>query len=263
MQIFAEIIENKEITKDIYNMIILSKEIATTALPGQFVHIRVRDSIDPLLRRPISICDIDKNKGTVRLIYRKHGHGTTLLTKLKPSDTIDMLAPLGKGTFPCEGNYDEVYLIGGGIGTPPLLYAAKILATQGSKVTAVLGFASKEQVILESEFQQHGNTVIYTIDGSHGEKGLVTDYFSNIKPNMLFACGPTPMLKAIKHHQNLSHTNGYLSLEEHMACGIGACMGCVTKVSKETINSKIDTTKWKYEKVCECGPVFPIEKVVL
>jgi dihydroorotate dehydrogenase electron transfer subunit len=263
MQIFAEIIENKEIAKDIYNMIVLSKEIASVALPGQFAHIRVRDSIDPLLRRPISICDVDKHNDTVRLIYRKQGHGTTILSKLKPLDTVDMLAPLGKGTFPCENNYNDVYLIGGGIGAPPLLYAAKILTNKGSQITTVLGFASKEQAILEAEFQQYGNTIVYTIDGTHGKKGLVTDYFNNIKPNIILACGPISMLKAIKYHPNLSRTNGFLSLEEHMACGIGACMGCVTKVSKQSLDIQVSSTEWKYEKVCDCGPVFPMEKVVL
>lgn len=267
MRTMAEIIENKQIAENIYDMTVASSEIANEALPGQFAHIRVRDCIDPLLRRPISICEVNRVRGTVRFVYRSHGAGTRLLAAMEAGQSLDIIAPLGNGTFPVGGDFQDVYVIGGGIGVPPLLYAAKAWYGRGSTVHAVLGFAGKEQVILEQEFARYANVSIYTVDGSCGRKGLVTDYFTeeqlaqNVADKqpakfLYFACGPKPMLKAIQQHSLIQQGTGYLSLEEHMACGIGACMGCVTKITDGVLGD------WKYAKVCDCGPAFPAEKVV-
>ena len=270
MRAMAEIIDNKQIAEDIFDMTVLSAEIAEIALPGQFAHIRVRDSIDPLLRRPISICAVDRLQGTVRFVFRRHGAGTRLLASAQPGQTLDMIAPLGGGTFPTSGDFRAVYVIGGGIGVPPLLFAAKAWHDKGIPVHAVLGFAGRGQVILEEEYKQYANVSIYTVDGSYGERGVVTDYFadeeykftnhtshdSSALPFLYLSCGPKPMLNAVKQHPVLQKGIGYLSLEEHMACGGGACMGCVTKIADG------DSTDWKYAKICDCGPVFPVEKVV-
>lgn len=264
MQHVATVLYNKQIAKSIFEMSLQCPTIASTAQPGQFAHIRLRNSIDPLLRRPISICDTDSTNGTVRLVYRMHGYGTEILSRVQEKDSIDLLAPLGNGQYPQDVSCKEVYLIGGGIGTPPLLMAAKKLASKGIEITTILGFACHDQVILEEDFKQYGNVSVYTLDGSHGEKGLVTDFFTNSKPQIYFACGPKPMLRALKEHSNFKEALGYLSFEEHMACGIGACMGCVTKVKRNT-QEKVEShneNDWQYEKVCDCGPVFASDRVV-
>ncbi|OEH84734.1 hypothetical protein BHU72_07830 [Desulfuribacillus stibiiarsenatis] len=253
----VEVKSHKTIGQDLYEMIVIAPKLAQTAHPGQFVHIRVIDSLDPLLRRPISICDVDKKRGSVRFIYRAGGKGTKILSKSKEMTKIDLLGPLGRGTFPTENQAKRnMLLIGGGIGVPPLLYAAKELAKQGASITAILGFANHQVVILEDEFRELGDVIVTTVDGSYGKQGFVTEYITK-EPDLYLACGPKPMLQAIKNHELLQTANGYLSLEEHMACGIGACMGCVTKISISDENSE-----WKYRKVCDCGPVFPAERVV-
>ncbi|OEF96048.1 dihydroorotate dehydrogenase electron transfer subunit [Desulfuribacillus alkaliarsenatis] len=263
MRHITKVLRNNQLAENIFDMEVYCPELASTAQPGQFAHIRIRNSIDPLLRRPISICDVNKEQGTVRFVYRKHGYGTTLLSELgEEGIELDVLAPLGNGKFPVEIESQQVYLIGGGIGVPPLLYAAKQLANNNIEVHAILGFASKNQVILEEEFKQHGNVHVYTIDGSYGNKGLVTDYFSNVQVNCYCACGPKPMLRVLMSHPSFVQARGYLSFEEHMACGIGACMGCVTKIKALDKDDSSESQSWKYAKICDCGPVFTSEKVV-
>lgn len=265
MQIKVKIVSNIQIAKDTYKLSFASKEIAENAKPGQFIHIKVNDNINPLLRRPISICDIEGD--IVYIVYRIQGKGTERLASLNINDEIDILGPLGHGVYPVEElakKHKKVYLIGGGIGSPPLLYAARKLAELNVEVVTILGFADSDQVILEDDFSKYGKTKVYTIDSSYGRKGLVTDNFTERRSDALLACGPRPMLKAIKEHENLKDADGYFSLEEHMACGLGACMSCVTKIYKDNNQiEEVNDDNWEYKKVCDCGPVFPMAKVVL
>jgi dihydroorotate dehydrogenase electron transfer subunit len=248
------IISHKEITESIYEMTIkgeLSKEIAS---PGQFVHIKVTESLDPLLRRPISISSYNKENGLLTMIYRKEGKGTTMLAEKKPGMEIDVLGPLGNG-FPVDETSagETALLVGGGIGVPPLYELSKQLKQKGVNVIHILGFQTKSAVFYEKEFAEIGETYVATVDGSHGMKGFVTDIIKEKQINFacLYACGPTPMLKALE--QRFPDKKVYISLEERMACAVGACFACVHQCSGGS----------GYKKVCSDGPVFRAGEVII
>ena len=215
-------------------------EGCTDIVPGQFINI----SIDgKYLRRPISICDWDDN--TITIVYKVVGAGTDWLSSLSSNDVINALLPLGNG-FNIE---NLELLVGGGIGVPPLLGVAKTLNKIGVRPKIVLGFLTKEEVILEDEFKQYGDVYISTDDGSYGDKGLVTDtIIKNGLANQRFAtCGPLPMEKALVNTMNVE---GLVSLEARMGCGFGACMGCSIK------------TKNGNKRICKDGPVFNSEELL-
>lgn len=253
----CKIISQSEIAQGIYELTIQGELTNEINAPGQFVHIKVTNSMDPLLRRPISISSFDKNKQQLTMIYRKDGRGTSLLSEKVPAMEIDVLGPLGNG-FPvdeaCVG--ETALLVGGGIGVPPLYELSNQLKARGIKVIHVLGFQSKEVVFYEKEFSANGETYIVTVDGSHGSKGFVTDVIENksIKFDVLYSCGPLPMLKAIE--ERFPHKKVFLSLEERMGCGIGACFACVCKTQDDPKGAS-------YRKVCSDGPVFRSGEVVL
>jgi dihydroorotate dehydrogenase electron transfer subunit len=211
--------------------------------PGQFVQVQVPGFY---LRRPISVCEAEGNEMT--LIYKAVGQGTDAMhATWMQVRQINLFGPLGHG-FPIE-NKDAV-LIGGGVGVPPLAETAKHYLRQGHHVTVVLGFNTKEQIFLDQRFAELGCRVILaTMDGSAGIKGTVMDaiHQESIPTDFVEACGPMPMLKAVA-----AECKGYISLESRMACGIGACMGCVVKDPDE-----------ESMRVCKDGPVFEIGKVVL
>lgn len=224
--------------------------------PGQFFHLRTSSGWQPLLRRPISLCDWDEAKRVVSLIYRRQGEGTGWLAQRAEGDVVEVMGPLGQG-FPLPQTATDCLLVGGGIGVPPLFYLAKKLRQRGCRVTAVLGFASASQSFLREEFEQLGQVVICTEDGSLGIKGRVTDGLEQLErraPYTFFACGPTPMLKAVKMQLSADPLlqEGYLSLEERMGCGIGACLACVLPAPGEK----------GYVKICSDGPVFPYQEVL-
>lgn len=225
--------------------------------PGQFVHVRVGEGNDPLLRRPISICTIDKENSTFTMIYRTEGEGTKRLSTYKEGEEVDVLGPLGKG-FPVEEAQEgeTALLVGGGIGVPPLYELGKRLVERGVKVVSVLGFQNAETVFYEEAFAALGDVYIATVDGSKGYKGFVTDVIEGegIDFDIFYSCGPTPMLKALE--QRYENDRGYISLEERMACGVGACFACVC-------HKKDDPTGVSYRKVCSDGPVFAVGEVKL
>lgn len=236
----ARILSNVEIAPDIWKMEIETR-LAKEARPGQFIEIQVPPFF---LRRPISINEIKEN--SLVIIYKVLGEGTLKMTTMK--DTLNVFGPCGNG-FPIENQ--DVYLVGGGVGVPPLYETAKWYLKKGQKVQVVLGFNSKDQIFFEQEFKDLGCPVsIATMDGSAGIKGTVVDaiHEQGIQDPFILACGPLPMLKALQRE----YTKGYLSLEARMACGIGACMGCVVK-DKEGHSLR----------VCKDGPVFPIQEVAL
>jgi dihydroorotate dehydrogenase electron transfer subunit len=251
----CKIISQEEIAKDIFQLTVEAEFVKEIKAPGQFVHIRVDKSFDPLLRRPISISSVDSINSRFTMIYRKEGKGTSLLAEKGTGMLLDILGPLGNG-FPVEevSAGETALLVGGGIGVPPLYELSKQLTAKGVKVIHVLGFQSESAVFYENEFLENGETYITTVDGSYGKKGFVTDIIKDLEFDCLYTCGPTPMLKAIEN--GYSHRKVFLSLEERMGCGVGACFACVCKTSKELD----DVT---YKKVCSDGPVFRAGEVLI
>jgi len=259
---FANITQNIQIAPDIYLMEIESPEIAEDAQPGQFLHIRCSDALLPLLRRPISIADADKKTGSIKIIYRVVGQGTQLLCQKKPGDRLDIIGPLGNG-FPMPDKGKTSIIIGGGIGVAPLLYLAKNIAKEqmnGHLPIVLLGFATKQEAFgIEFLNSLHVKVEICTDDGTFGYKGfptkLLKEYLKQYqeKSNLiLYACGPKPMLSGIKDIAACENITTYLSLEERMACGVGACLGCSVKSSQAG-----------YKKVCKDGPVFEAGEIEL
>lgn len=251
----CKIISQKEIAQDIFQLSVEADFVNEINAPGQFVHIRVAKALDPLLRRPISISSVDKLNSRFTMIYRKEGKGTTLLAEKGPGMLLDILGPLGNGFPVNEVKAGETaLLVGGGIGVPPLYELSKQLTAQGVKVIHVLGFQTESAVFYEKEFLKNGDTYITTVDGSYGKKGFVTDIIKELDFDCLYTCGPTPMLKAIE--KQYSHKKVFLSLEERMGCGVGACFACVCKTSKEA-------EVVSYKKVCSDGPVFRAGEVLI
>ncbi|MEH7093148.1 dihydroorotate dehydrogenase electron transfer subunit [Neobacillus vireti] len=251
----CKILSQKEIASDIYELTINGELVTQITSPGQFVHIKVSNGLDPLLRRPISISSFDQEQKTLTMIYRKEGRGTSLLAELNPGMHVDILGPLGNG-FPVEevSKGDTALLVGGGIGVPPLYELSNQLVKKGVKVIHVLGFQTVSAVFYEEEFLKNGETYVATVDGSYGRKGFVTDIMKDFQFDCIYTCGPTPMLRAIE--QDYQDKKVFLSLEERMGCGIGACFACVCK-------KKDDPTGVSYKKVCSDGPVFRAGEVLI
>ncbi|MGG3466606.1 dihydroorotate dehydrogenase electron transfer subunit [Neobacillus pocheonensis] len=251
----CKIVSQKEIAEDIYELTVKARFVHEIKAPGQFVHIRVSNGWDPLLRRPISICSFDKVKEEFTMIYRKEGQGTSMLAGTVAGMEVDILGPLGNG-FPVEEVHvgETALLVGGGIGVPPLYELSNQLVAKGVKVIHVLGFQTESAVFYESEFLKNGETFVTTVDGSYGQKGFVTDIMKELSFDCIFTCGPTPMLKAIE--QGYQNKKVFLSLEERMGCGVGACFACVCKKAD-------DPSGVSYKKVCSDGPVFRAGEVLI
>lgn len=240
------------IARNIFSYTVLCPEIARIAAPGQFVHIRANGFT---LRRPISICGIDPKKGTLRIVFEIRGEGTDAISRLNTGDCIDMLAPLGHG-FTIDPNFNKVVLIGGGIGNPPMLPLARIFR---EKAVVISGFRNASAAILQDDFAQTGaQTILCTDDGSAGIHGFVTqplgDLLKSEKIDAVYACGPTSMLKNIAAMCSESGIFCEISLEERMACGIGACLGCACKTKRND--------EEYFAHVCKDGPVFNAEEVL-
>lgn len=248
-----EIIKKSQTAEDTFDLTLSCRELSDLANPGQFVHISVPGFF---LRRPISICDIDKDNGTIRIVFQIKGKGTDALSKFEVGDRLDMLGPLGIG-FKLLDTDKKVITVGGGIGTPPMLSVAK---NYSENATAISGFRTKNLVILQEDFKAQGNkTILCTDDGTAGEKGFVTDALIRCikeeKPDMIYACGPIVMLKAVSKIAIENEIRCQISLEERMACGVGACLGCAVKMTRGG--------REFYGHVCKNGPVFDAREVVL
>ena len=246
----AVVASQEQLADGIYSMWIQT-QAADTAKPGQFISMYTTDG-SKLLPRPISICEIDRTRGMLRVVYRVTGEntGTEQFSKLKSGDTIPVIGPLGNG-FPYEkAEGKKVFLMGGGIGVPPILELAKQMECEKKQI--VVGYRDAH-TFLKEEFEANGELYISTEDGSVGTKGNVMDAIreNGLKADMIYACGPTPMLRAIKQYAEEQGIECYISLEERMACGIGACLACVCKSKEKDAHSNVNN-----KRICKDGPVF-------
>lgn len=254
----CEILDTKKISEGIYKFKIKAPEIAKIAKAGQFLEIQVSNTGETFLRRPISIYNIEKD--SVEFIFQVKGKGTEILSTKKVGDIINILGPLGNGTFSVK-EYKKVAIIGGGIGTYPLYELAKELKGK-AETTMYMGFRNKGLVTLEKEFEEvTSRLVITTDDGSYKEKGFAINVLKEDckteKPDIIFACGPLPMLKAVQEFANSEGIKCEMSLEERMGCGIGACVGCNVRI----VTENPDEVKYNY--VCKDGPVFDSKQVII
>ncbi|MDO5418123.1 MAG: dihydroorotate dehydrogenase electron transfer subunit [Lachnospiraceae bacterium] len=251
----AFVVSQEMLAPGIYSMWIKTEAIASQAVPGQFISVYSHDGAK-LLPRPISLCEIDKEGGKLRIVYRVAGAGTEEFSHYQAGDPIDILGPLGNG-FPLkEAEGRRVFLIGGGIGIPPMLETAKQLKADK---TMVLGYRDS-QMFLKDAFAENGPVYVATEDGSAGTRGNVLNAIKeqNLEADMIFACGPTPMLRALKAYAAEKNMECYISLEEKMACGIGACLACVCQSKDVDHHSHVHN-----KRICKDGPVFRAEEVEL
>ncbi len=248
----AMVTSQKEIAPGIFDMWIAT-ELAKGAVPGQFICLYPKDK-STLLPRPISICEADKEKELLRIVYRVAGKGTAEFSAYKEGDTVEVLGTLGNG-FPVEeATGKKVFLMGGGIGIPPMLELAKNM--QADK-QIIVGYRD-DKTFLREDLEANGTVYIATEDGSVGTKGNVMDAIREnaLSADMIYACGPMPMLRAIKKYAEEANIPAYISLEEHMACGVGACLGCVVKTKEKDHHSHVHNAR-----ICTDGPVFEAREV--
>lgn len=244
----AEVVSIKFIADNICDLKIKCPNIASESKAGQFVEVYPDNGVN-LLARPISICEIDKMLGTLRLVFQVVGKGTEIFSKFKKGDKVRVLGPCGNGY---NLKYGKTILVGGGIGVPPLLEACKQI--KGEKIV-VLGFRSGS--FLADEFKKYGAEVyVATDDGSVEFKGNVVDLLKHydFDADVIYSCGPKIMLKFLSQWAEEKGIECQVSMEERMACGIGACVGCVVKIK--------DGDSWTHKKVCKDGPVFDSKEVI-
>lgn len=254
----VKVVSQNSLGNGIFDMVLQTENIAKAAKAGQFVSVYSNDA-SKLLPRPISLCGIDRKKGTLRLVYRVTGEGTGTeeFSRLKAGDTVKILGPLGNGFTVVSGK--KAFLIGGGIGVPPMLQLAKEMKASGEDIQVVMGYRNSDTFLLE-EFEEVAETFVATEDGSLGTKGNVIDAIRNEKLNadIIYTCGPTPMLRALKAYAEENNMECYISMEERMACGIGACLACVCKSREKDAHTNVNN-----KRICKEGPVFNAKEVEL
>ena len=254
----VKVVSQNSLGNGIFDMVLQTENIAKAARSGQFVSVYSNDA-SKLLPRPISLCGIDREKGTLRLVYRVTGEGTGTeeFSRLKAGDTVKILGPLGNGFTVVSGK--KAFLIGGGIGVPPMLQLAEEMKASGEDIQVVMGYRNSDTFLLE-EFEEVAETFVATEDGSLGTKGNVIDAIKNEKLNadIIYTCGPTPMLRALKAYAEENNMECYISMEERMACGIGACLACVCKSREKDAHTNVNN-----KRICKEGPVFNAKEVEL
>lgn len=265
----AKVLSQKMIAPDIYDLW-LETDLAESAGCGQFIGVYPKNGA-MLLPRPISICQVKRAAGqpagwedaqnghvsALRLVYRIAGKGTAEFSSLKAGDEVEVLGVLGNG-FPVEDAAGKkVVLMGGGIGIPPMLQLAKELKEAGNEPVVIVGYRD-DKLFLKEDLEQYGKVLVATEDGSVGTKGNVLTAMKeqNVEADIIMACGPMPMLRAIKACAEEKGIVAYISLEERMACGVGACLGCVCKTTKKDHHSHVNNAR-----ICTDGPVFDAREV--
>ncbi|MEW6556922.1 MAG: dihydroorotate dehydrogenase electron transfer subunit [Elusimicrobiota bacterium] len=269
-QIDSQIVAKKQLAEKHFLITFYSPEIAHSAKPGQFVMIKI-DNEKTFLRRPFSICGV--NKKTFDIVFKVVGCGTEVLSRCQVGDSLSIIGPLGN-CFPSHILHltSPISLVAGGTGIASLLFLAKHLSTYSLihiSTAVFIGAKTKKEILFKKEFKKLGcKLFISTDDGTLGKKGLISDVFANhlttYPPNHLstavYACGSKPMLKQIAEISKKYKLKCYISLEEKMACGIGACMGCVIKTIK---NEKLKMkNNYEYKRVCKDGPIFDAEQII-
>ncbi len=249
-----QLVRKRCLNEKCYDFSIYSPELAMQSKAGQFLHIKVDNH---MLRRPISICEIDRKNNTVRFVFEARGEGTKILSQYNDGDFIDILGPLGN-SFEILDNEKSCIVVGGGIGIFPLLEVAK---QYGSRSKAILGFRDKSAVVMEQDFKSiTSETFISTDDGSYCHKGnvcgLLATSLKQVRPDIIYVCGPKPMLKAVAEIAIENGVRCQVSLEERMGCGIGACLVCACKVKGE------NEDEFDFKHVCKDGPIFEAQKVI-
>ncbi len=247
----AKILSQNKIADGIYSMWI-ETTAAKEAKPGQFIDVYVNDD-SKLLPRPISICEVKDD--SLRIVYRVVGGGTKIMSTYQEGDEIQIIGPLGNGFDMRDG---KAILVGGGIGIPPMVELAKNLSERKGKENVISVMGYRDELFLVDELEQFSTVVIATEDGSTGTKGTVIDALdeNGVEGDVLYACGPIPMLKALKDWANGKGIECQISLEERMACGIGACLACVCKTKEKDEHSNVCN-----KRICKDGPVFDANEI--
>ena len=258
-KIKAQVLSQRVLADGIMDLL-LETSLAEDANPGQFVGIYPKNR-STLLPRPISICGYDKEKQTLRIVYRSAGSGTAEFALYQGGDSVEILGILGNGFPTDKAKGKNVVIIGGGIGVPPLLGLAKALKENGeaASVTMVMGYRNAD-TFLADEFKEYGKLLIATEDGSVGTKGNVIDACreNGVKADVIYACGPMPMRRGVAAYAKETGAKAYVSLEERMACGVGACLGCICKTKNVDEHSHV-----KNARICTDGPVFDADELEL
>ncbi|GBD96129.1 MAG TPA: dihydroorotate dehydrogenase electron transfer subunit [Nitrospirae bacterium] len=255
----ASVSENKELIKNHYLLTLNPLKKIKKPEPGQFFMLSVDKGLDPLLKRPLSIHRL--TGGNLQFLYRVVGSGTNILSEKKTGDILELIGPLGKG-FPFKKTQKNIILVAGGLGIAPIFALAETLAKIPPPAPPVLlfqGARTEDEVLCIDKLKSIGiDPIISTDNGTLGEKGNIVSVLKKyltrhslpVNRYILYACGPEPMLKSLSSLAIKHKLKGYIALEQHMACGLGTCLGCVVN----TIDG--------YKRVCKEGPVFPIEKIV-
>lgn len=245
----ALILKHEKIASDVYSMWLESKNITKGVVPGQFLSLFCKDG-SRLLPRPISVCEASKENHSLRLVYKILGKGTLEFSQFKTGDQIEVMGPFGNGF---ELLNKKALIIGGGVGIPPMVELAKNLSCEKQ---IVLGY--RDEVFLKKDLEKYGQVFVSTEDGSYGTKGNVLDVIREnvLTAEVIYACGPTPMLRAIKKYAFENNIIAQLSLEERMACGIGACLACTCKTKEKDHHTNVNN-----KRICKDGPVFYSEEV--
>lgn len=269
-KVTATVFRQDEVAEGIYDMWIKT-DLAQDAKPGQFISVYPHNQTT-LLPRPISICEVDREKNMLRIVYRVVGKGTGEFSGYQSGTPISILGTLGNG-FPIDkADGKRVLIMGGGIGIPPMLQLTKELKerqeTQTGDIRAAVKGAEEIQVILGyrnelflyEDFKSLGAVYVATEDGSAGSKGTVMDAIrdNGLEGDIIFACGPMPMLRAVKQFAEANYMEAYISLEERMACGVGACLGCVCTTKEIDHHSHVHNAR-----ICTDGPVYNAEEVLI
>ena len=250
----AVVLSQRETAPKIYDMWI-GTDLAAQAKPGQFLCIYPKDR-STLLPRPISICEVREDQEALRIVYRVAGQGTAEFSGYQEGDAIDIMGTLGNGFPVGEALGKRVFLMGGGIGVPPILQLAKEMDAEKQ---IIVGYRDGS-TFLREDLEKYGKVYIATEDGSVGTKGNVMDAVAanGLGADMIYACGPMPMLRAVKSYAAEHKIKAFISLEEHMACGVGACLGCVVKTKEVDYHSNVNNAR-----ICTDGPVFEADDVLI